>query len=261
LNGGGMGKPWGRYEIGFIDHPKFLALTANAICLWWEGKHYCDKHLTDGLIPREALKLFRFSGRKSVDMLLTPTTTPKPDGSPYAALWERHAVGFKMHDFLDHNDCRDAVMERMDKAENRRQADRDRKADWRARKAGMSHGTNSGTTAGQMGHVPASVPPKVRSTTEALTETQTERASKTAASPRALAREPNPNGNYRVIEKIAIEALGEESFDSESDFAAAVKALCAQRAIAYGPPDEDADVVARACASAKVKRVMSRKPH
>jgi hypothetical protein len=84
--------------------------------------------------------------------------------------------------------------------------------------------------------------------------------SKTAASPRALAREPNTNGNYRVIERIAIAALDEdESFEDEGAFVDFVKTRCAQLGVVYGPPDEPADVVHRACASAKVKRVIGRK--
>ena len=141
-------KPWAKVEIGYMDHPKFLALSGNAISLWHEGKNYCDKFNTDGLIPRDALKLFRFAGKKSIDMLTVSCSTPKPDGSPYAPLWEVHLVGYRMHDYLDHNDCRDAVLARMEHADERRQTERDRKAEWRAKKAekaGMSRGTKNGT--------------------------------------------------------------------------------------------------------------------
>lgn len=243
-------------EVGYWDHIKFQSLSANAICLWHEGKNYCDKHHTDGLMPLVVIKQFRFHGKKAVDALTAPCETPKPDGSAYSALWEAHPVGWKMHDYLDHNDCREVVEARIAAAEARREAERQRKADWRAKKAELSHGTNDGTEAG---HVP-DVPALSRSTTEAVPQTQAEpeRAFKTAAPPRSLAREPNANGNYRVIEKIAIEAMNEESFESEADFSAAVKSLCAQRGIAYGPPDADPDVVARACASAKIARLKSK---
>lgn len=116
-----MAKPWARLEIGYLGHPKFLALSANAICLWHEGKNYCDEFHTDGLIPRDALKLFRFRGAKAMQQLTTPCATPKPDGSAYAALWEEHPVGFKMHDYLDHNDCREEVLARLEDADERRE--------------------------------------------------------------------------------------------------------------------------------------------
>lgn len=99
-------------------------------------------------------------------------------------------------------------------------------------------------------------PPPDSSGTSRTTSTS---FSKTAASPRALSRDPNTAGNYRVIEKLAIDVLNDEGFETDSDFHAALKSRCARLGIAYGPPDEDADVVHRACASAKVKRMVGRR--
>lgn len=149
-----------------MRHPKFLALNGNAIALWDEIKDYCDEHHTDGLVTHEAFRTFRFHGKKSM-ALLTTSCGLKPDGTPYAPLLEAHPVGFKMHDYLDHNDCREAVLARMEAAEGRRDADRARKAEWRARKrdkAEMSRGTNHGTgTSPETG--------QSRSTTETVPET------------------------------------------------------------------------------------------
>lgn len=132
-----MAKPWARLEIGYLDHPKFLALTANAICLWHEGKNYCEKFHTDGLIPKDALKLFRFAGQKSVAMLLTGYGQ-KPDGTPYKPLWEKHPVGYKMHDYLVYNDCREEVLARLDDADDiaelRREANKRRQGEYRERR-------------------------------------------------------------------------------------------------------------------------------
>lgn len=137
-----MAKPWGRYELGMMGHPKFLALNGNAIALWWEAKNYCDTHHTDGMIPREALRLFRFSGPKAID-LLTASCGSKPNGSAYAPLWEAHPVGFKMHDYLDFNDCREEVLARLDDADDvaalRRIANKERQSKYRAeRKARLA---------------------------------------------------------------------------------------------------------------------------
>ena len=130
-----MAKPWGRYEIGFMGHRKFLALTGNAIALWWEGKNYCDAQMTDGLIPTEALKMFRFSGTKPMQLLLA-SCGQKPDGTPYAPLWEPHVAGYKMHDYLNHNDCREEVLARIDDADDvnavRRLKNKERQAAFRA---------------------------------------------------------------------------------------------------------------------------------
>ncbi len=164
-----MGKPWARYEQNYINHPKFLALTSNAICLWLEGKNYCDMHQTDGLIPREALRTFRFNGSKSTALLMASCGL-KPNGTPYAPLWESSDVGLKMHDYLDHNDCRDAVLKRIEAADERREKDRQRKAEARDEKARKSGGIPSG----QIADGPRTVPRKVRSITETTTETETE---------------------------------------------------------------------------------------
>jgi hypothetical protein len=165
-----MGKPWARLVLGYMRHPKFLALNGNAIALWHEGKNYCDEHQTDGLIPHEAVKTFRFRGQKTIAMLQTTCATPKPDGSPYAPLWEPHPVGYKMHDYLDHNDCRDVVLARMEQADERRDDERKRKAEWRAKKKDkrdLSRGTRDGT-------VPSPGTSLSRSTTEPETPPEPE---------------------------------------------------------------------------------------
>lgn len=115
-----MAKPWAKYEVDFINHPKFRALTGNAICLWLEGKNYCDHHMTDGLIPTHIVKQFRFSRRLAIEALLV-SCGQKSESLTYAPLWEVHAIGYRMHDYLEHNDCREEVLERIGKAD----ADRD----------------------------------------------------------------------------------------------------------------------------------------
>jgi hypothetical protein len=122
-----LAKPWHRYEQNFINHPKFLVLSPGAICLWLEGKNYCDMHLTDGLIPRDALRTFRFQNRGRIDELLQ--TIDGYSGS----LWESHPVGFKMHDYLNHNPCRDDVMARMDRADEERERKKSNQKAWRDR--------------------------------------------------------------------------------------------------------------------------------
>lgn len=127
-----MAKPFSKNQVGYMRHRKFLALNANAIALWHEGKDYCSEHLTDGLIPAEAVKGFRFRSAKAIE-LLTASCGEKPDGSTYAPLWERHPVGFKMHDYLAHNDAYEVVQERIAKVEERREGERRRQAEYRER--------------------------------------------------------------------------------------------------------------------------------
>jgi hypothetical protein len=173
----GVSKPWAKYEIDFLDHSKFLALTANAICLWLEAKNYCDKYHTDGMFPKEALKTFRFNGRKSVELLMR-SCGQKPDGEPYAPLWEQVDLGeashYRMHDYLLHNDCREVVLARIAKADADRVLDRERKAGARAAKKAKSDARPENVhliVRPDIQRTSAGLPAEIRSKTEAVSET------------------------------------------------------------------------------------------
>lgn len=118
-----------------MDHPKFSVLSSSAICLWHSAKNYCDKWHTDGLIPTPEMRRFRFFAPKFLAELLA-SAGPKSDGSVYLPLLEAHPVGYKMHDYLDHNDCRDEVLARLkdaaDAADLRKVGNKDRQAKYRA---------------------------------------------------------------------------------------------------------------------------------
>lgn len=126
-----MAKPWAKLEIGYSTHPKFMRLSANAFALWHEAKDWCAKYQTDGLIPKHALKLFRFYSKKSVELLTTSCGLPSNGEQMMAPLWEAHDVGYKMHDYLDHNDCREEVLSRIEGSELKRFLDRRRMQLWR----------------------------------------------------------------------------------------------------------------------------------
>lgn len=168
-----MAKPWGRIEIGFLGHPKFRALNANAICLWLEGKSYCDEHLNDGRFPCSIVRTFRFWSDKAVGMLTTSCGV-KPSGDLYAPLWQQQDLGgvshFVMHDYLDHNDCRDVVMARKDKAEAERERKRRYLADRRAAaKAARELATNRECSALRTVNEPSANRPRTDPTTTTTT--------------------------------------------------------------------------------------------
>jgi len=129
-----MAKPWARYQVGFIDHPKFQQLPSNAICLWIEGKNYADEHLTDGYLPASAIKKFRFYSKRNADLLLTSIGAKNAIGSTYAPLWKRVEGGVQMHDYLAHNEDANSIKARQEKADQKRQEDRQRKQEWRERR-------------------------------------------------------------------------------------------------------------------------------
>lgn len=130
-----MAKPWSRYQVGFINHPKFRALSANAILLWVEAKNYTDEHLTDGYLPLAIVKGFRFFSKKAMHELMQSIGQKDATGQEhYAALWESHAMGIKLHDYLEHNEPADAHRARMQSAEQAKGAHRERMKAWRGKR-------------------------------------------------------------------------------------------------------------------------------
>lgn len=116
--------PFIRLSDNYIDHPKFLALSASAFRLWHEGMAFCRKHQTDGLIPQGTLQGFRYYQAVRVKELATPYQV---GAHP---LWETVAdFGFRVHDYLfwnlskeEEQDDRDGATERMRKLRAKRKA-------------------------------------------------------------------------------------------------------------------------------------------
>lgn len=114
--------PFIRLSDNYIDHPKFLALSAAAFRLWHEGMAFCRKHQTDGVIPMATLRGFRYYLARLVTELETPY---QPGAQP---LWEPVPdVGFQVHDYLFWNLSR--AEEQVEKeAATKRMRDHRRKA-------------------------------------------------------------------------------------------------------------------------------------
>jgi hypothetical protein len=109
---------WVRIHDGAMGNLKILRLSDSAFRLWVKGLTYCQTHLTDGLLPREAL-IDMAAKRKDIEMLSATLVAGK------APLWETvHGFGFRVHDYLAWNDSRAKVSERQDEAK-RRKADYD----------------------------------------------------------------------------------------------------------------------------------------
>jgi len=105
---------WVRIHDQAMGNLKILRLSDSAFRLWVKGLSYCQTHLTDGLIPREALSEMG-AKRRDVELLASVIVEKK---SP---LWETvDGFGFKCHDYLTWNDCREKVIERQDDAKRRR---------------------------------------------------------------------------------------------------------------------------------------------
>src|SRR4051812_11572342 len=111
-----------RVEENAMDSPKFIAIGDHAWRLWCEGGTYCQKHLTDGLIPLKALRGFRYYSKSAVQELLAVNV---PEKGP---LWHLEGESVRVHDYLDWNDTREKVLAN-------RKAGKDRLERWRKEQA------------------------------------------------------------------------------------------------------------------------------
>ena len=90
---------WTKLDDGIFDHPKMLRAGEDAANLYVRALVWCNKHLTDGQIPREALRALtlRRSPESMADRLVT------------VGLWEATGEGWFVHDFAAHNPSRATV--------------------------------------------------------------------------------------------------------------------------------------------------------
>ena len=112
---------WARIDDGFVDHPKVARIWSRnpgAVGLHARAIAYCAKHLTDGVIPAEAVAF------------LSPVQSERDEQVEALVeeeAWYRDEVSesFVIHDFLDYHPARAEV-------EARREQERERKRKERA---------------------------------------------------------------------------------------------------------------------------------
>lgn len=90
--------PWVRIEDTFYDHPKVLAAGLAAIGLHVVALCYCNSKLTDGAVPKAAVRLLGGTTAQAARLVA-------------AGLWQSTDDGWLIHDFLDYNPSRASVME------------------------------------------------------------------------------------------------------------------------------------------------------
>jgi hypothetical protein len=102
---------WVRLDDGFSENAKVLQAGPLAMALHVSALCYCNRHLTDGLVPRVALaQLVNLKGlacnkrTSNVHQLARRLVT--------AGLWERDDKDYRIHDFLDYQPSRREVQAR-----------------------------------------------------------------------------------------------------------------------------------------------------
>lgn len=91
--------PWARIDDDFRHNPKVVAAGPLGIALYVCGLSYCAEHLTDGFIPKRAV-------RTLVDLDDTDPMTIAQD-LVGVGLWEECEGGYSVHDYLKFNPSKD----------------------------------------------------------------------------------------------------------------------------------------------------------
>lgn len=163
--------PWGRLDDSLYDHPKLDLIPVDdrlaAVGLWARALSWCNRFLTDGLVPRD--RVAKLDG-----------STLLADRLVVAGLFDDVPSGYRIHDFLEFNDSRQMVLER-------RAKEAARKAAYRAAKAspnGTPNGTTGGTDEDATHDVPAGQPAKGPNVSHGLSHRPSRRDSR--------ARNPDP---------------------------------------------------------------------
>jgi hypothetical protein len=105
-------KEWVRIAVGLREHPKVLQAGDDAGWLFTCSLMWSKEHDTDGVIPAYAIdRLNGYSGRRLARAVHACVT---------AGLWEEHADGFRIHDYLDHQESSERRKAAAKKAANAR---------------------------------------------------------------------------------------------------------------------------------------------
>lgn len=156
---------WVKHADDFYDHPKFLNLELAAVGLWSIGNAYCNRHLTDGFVPRKVIHRLGYSD--DVDLVAASLVD--------AGLWITCDGGWLIHDYLDYQPSADQVKQRRkERSESGRKGARARWGDTESlRTDGSSHGNSHSNSNGKRnGSLNAPVPSRPVSISQSSTEVQ-----------------------------------------------------------------------------------------
>ena len=102
---------WIKIDDNFADHPKFVALSNDAVATWARALGYCNRHMTDGKIGLAAARLC--------------TRLPRPDKAiaelVKVGLWEQTEDGFQFHDYHQWNESRATRERKLNDAKERKE--------------------------------------------------------------------------------------------------------------------------------------------
>jgi len=128
-------------DDGFYDHPNFANVADDLVGIWAKGLAYCNRHLTDGRIPKA----------KALSFCVTTDRTTVVDRMIEAGLWGDDGEDVWHLGFLDHNPSRAHVKAKLKKSKARKEK-------WKEAQEAKRSETRLKTVPGR---VPGSVPDDV----------------------------------------------------------------------------------------------------
>lgn len=129
--------PFGRLHEEAAGDGKLLRISDSAWRMWGMGLIYCQKNLTDGFIPADAIVSF---GVKALKPAKVAEELCRPQLPGRAPLWMKVAGGYQIHDYLQWNDSRETILMKRQGAKSRLDRFRERQAaDNGARNAVPTH--------------------------------------------------------------------------------------------------------------------------
>lgn len=163
---------WVRLDDNFFSHPKAVSAGRDARDLFLAGMCFCNRGLTDGFIPGEALR--RLAADAEVDN--APALAAK---LVEVGLWEATDGGYRIHQYLDYQPSKERV-------EAERAANAQRQAEWRDRKKEARNAVTNTVSNADGDALVTPAPIDNPSTTQ---EREQERPETTDIAPAARARE------------------------------------------------------------------------
>lgn len=99
---------WVKLDDKVWSHPKFGALSGDAVRLWMFALCWCNQHETDGSIPRVTVRVLGGTSDAAAELCAS-------------GLWHETENGWQIHDYLDHQPSRDDLARKREaKAESGR---------------------------------------------------------------------------------------------------------------------------------------------
>jgi hypothetical protein len=106
---------WVRLDDNYFEHPKVAAVGDDAALLNLAAVCWCNRQLTDGLIPKG--KVATLVHKRTAPLVKLLVTVHHPNKSP---LWHDEGECYRIHDYLKYQDSKQKVLGKRESAKHRK---------------------------------------------------------------------------------------------------------------------------------------------